>query len=107
MWLRDKGCSDTEKKLLAKAKMGVAKGGDQLLVKALQKEISALLDKESQMWQQRLRALFLKCGDRNTSYFHSKASQRFRRNRILSLKNNQNVWCTKESQIKNIAFEYY
>ena len=88
MWLRDKGCSDTEKKLLAKAKMGVAKGGDQLLVKTLQKEISALLDKEIQMWQQRLRALFLKCGDRNTSYFHSKASQWFRRNRILSLKNN-------------------
>ena len=98
---------EEKKKLLAKAEMEVAKGRDQLLVKTLQKEINTLLDKESQKWRQRLRVLFLKCGDRNTSYFHSKASQKFRRNRILDLKNNQNVWCTEESQIKNIAFEYY
>lgn len=98
---------EEKKKLLTKAEMVAAKGGDQLLVKTLRKEINALLDKESQMWQQRSRELFLKCGDRNTSYFHSKASQRFRRNRILGLKNNQNVWCTEAPQIKSIAFEYY
>lgn len=51
--------------------------------------------------------LFLKCGDRYTSYFHSKASQRFQRNRILGLRNRQNIWCTEETQIKNIAFEFY
>ena len=89
------------------AKLEAARGGDQLAVKSLQMEINSLLDKESQMWQQRSRALFLKCGDRNTAYFHSKASQQFRRNRISGLKNNMNVWCTKESQIRNIAFEYY
>ena len=71
---------EEKKKLLAKAEMGPTKGRDQLLVKTLQKEINALLDKESQMWQQRSMALFLKCGDRITSYFHSNASQRFRRN---------------------------
>ena len=71
-----------------------------MMVKSLRKEINDILDKESKMWQQRSRALFLKCGDRNTAYFHSKASQRFWRNRILGLKNNPNVWCTEESQIK-------
>ena len=89
------------------AKLEAARGGDQLAVKSLQMEINSLLDKESQMWQQCSRALFLKCGDKNTSYFHSKAFQRFRRNRILGLKNNMNVWCTEESHIRNIAFEYY
>lgn len=90
---------EEKKKLLAKAKMEAAFGGDQLVVKTLQKEINVLLDKESQMWQQYSRALSLNYGDRNTSYFHSKASQRFQRNQILRLKNIQNVWCTKESQI--------
>ncbi|XP_075655009.1 uncharacterized protein LOC142625198 [Castanea sativa] len=68
---------EERKKLLVRAEMEAAKGGDQLVVKTLQKEINVLLDKESQMRQQHSRALFLKCGDRNTSYFHSKASQRF------------------------------
>ena len=87
--------------------METAKGGDQLLMKSLQKEINSLLDKESQMWQQRSQVLFLKCGDRNTTYFHTKASQRFWRNRILGIRSSQNVWCTDENQIKNIAFEFY
>ena len=93
--------------LLSKVEMDAAKGGDPLRVKSLQMEINSMLDKENLMWQQRSRVLFLKNGDRNTAYFHSKASQRFRRNRILGLKNNQNVWCTEESQIKNIAVDYY
>ena len=93
--------------LLSKVEMDAARGGDPLRVKSLQMEINSMLDKENLMWQQRSWALFLKNGDRNTAYFHSKASQRFRRNRILGLKNNQNVWCTEESQIKNIAVDYY
>ena len=72
--------------LLSKVEMDAAKGGDPLRVKSLQMEINSMLDKENLMWQQRSRVLFLKNGDRNTAYFHSKASQRFRRNRILGLK---------------------
>lgn len=98
---------EEKKFLLSKAKMDAAKGGDPMLVKSLQLEINGILDKESQMWQQWSQALFLKCGDRNTAYFHNKASQRFQRNWILGLKNMQNVWCTEENQIKNIAVEYY
>ena len=78
-----------------------------MVVKTIQKEINDILDKENLMWQQHSRALFLNCGDRNTAYFHSKASQRFRRNRILGLRNSQNNWCTDDSQIKNIAVDYF
>ena len=59
------------------------------------------------MWEQRARALFLKCSDRDTSYFHSKASHRHHRNQIFRLRNNANAWCTEESQIKEIAVDYY
>ena len=59
------------------------------------------------MWEQQFRALFLRCGDRNTSYFHNKAYHRYRRNQISGLRNSANVWCTEKSQIKEIAIEYY
>ena len=79
---------EEKRNFLSKAEMDAAKGGDPMVVKSLQKEINDIIDKESQIWQQRSRALFLKCGDRNTAYFHNKASQRFRKNRILRLNNN-------------------
>ena len=99
---------ETKSKMLAKAELAVTRGGgDYAVVKALQLEVNALLDKESQMWEQHARALFLKCSDRNTNYFHSKASHRYRRNQISGLRNNANVWCSEVSQIKEIAVEYY
>ena len=99
---------DIKTKRLNRAELEDANGnGNADLIQSLQTELNALLDKESQMWHQRSRALFLKEGDRNTRYFHSKASQRFRRNRILGLRNEANVWCSDDSQIKEIATQYY
>ena len=76
-------------------------------VRILRSELNDLLDKESQMWQQQSRAFFLKCGDRNTNYFHSKASHRFRRKRISGLRDASNLWCTEDSVIRNIVCDYY
>ena len=68
----------TKNKLLSMAKIDAAtRKLDYDMVKVLRAELNNLLNKENQMWQQRSRALFLKCGDHNTSYFHSKASSRF------------------------------
>ena len=64
------------------------------MVRVIQVEVNELLEKESLMWQQRARMFFLKSGDRNTRYFHNKVSHKYKRNRILRLKNNDNVWCT-------------
>ena len=99
---------EKKSKLLSKAECDAACGKiGYEQVKMLRTELNDLLDKESQMWQQRSRALFLKCGDRNTSYFHSKASHRFRRNRISGLRDSSNLWCTEDNMIKNIACDYY
>lgn len=68
---------ESKGKQLSKAEVNAAKGNlDYEVVKTLRAELNDLLDKESQMWQQRSRALFLKCGDRNTSFFRSKAFHR-------------------------------
>ena len=42
---------DEKRKLLTRVELDAAKGGDQMLVKSLQKEINDILDKENQMWQ--------------------------------------------------------
>ena len=83
---------DMKSKRLNRAELEATKGNrDAYLIRSLQTELNESLDKESQIWHQRSRALFLREGDRNTRYFHSKASQRFRRNRILGLRNESNV----------------
>ena len=95
-------------KLLSKAEIDAVKGRlDYEKVRILRLELNDLLDKESQMWQQQSRAFFLKCGDRNPNYFHSKASHRFRRNKISGLRDASNLWCTEDSVIRNIACDYY
>ena len=59
------------------------------------------------MWQQRARALHLKCGDNNSRFFHNKASQRFRRNRIMGLMDDTNSWCSDTTQVAEIIVEFY
>lgn len=46
-------------------------------------EINLLMDKEAKMWAQRSLVLWLKDGDKNTRFFHSKASQ-WRRNNYIN-----------------------
>jgi hypothetical protein len=49
--------------------------------------IEKLLEQEEIRWSQRSRANWLQNGDRNTSYFHSFATARKKRNYIKKLKN--------------------
>ena len=54
-------------------------------VRILKREVYDLMVKEDCMWHQRSRVDWLKFGDLNTSYFHSRASQHNRRNFISKL----------------------
>ena len=66
---------EQKRKKLAQAERVACSGGSVILMKKLEKKINVLLDKEAQMWGQRAKVQWLKDGDRNTRFFHSKASQ--------------------------------
>ena len=52
-------------------------------------QLDDLLLKQEIYWAQRSRVAWLKHGDRNTKFFHSKASQQRRRNYIKGIMNSQ------------------
>ena len=55
-------------------------------------ELNCWLDKEDTMWKQRSRLNWFKEGDRNTRFFHAKASSRFQKNLIEGIYNDEGLW---------------
>lgn len=58
----------------------------------MEDELSKLLEKEEAYWRQRSRAIWLKEGDKNTSFFHNKANQRQKRNTIKKTRDQHGNW---------------
>ena len=63
-----------KKKLLAHAEAWSMAGGNRKLVKKLKGEVYELMVKEDILWQQCSCVEWLKSGDFNMSYFHSRAT---------------------------------
>ena len=59
------------------------------------------------MWLQRSRVSWLKEGDKNTSYFHKKASGRRRQNHISKIKNSEGSTVDDEEGIAQIFNQYF
>ncbi|KAK2404541.1 hypothetical protein QL285_053869 [Trifolium repens] len=66
-----------------------------------------LLHTEEIIWRQRSRAVWLKEGDRNTKFFHGKASQRKKVNQIKKLKDSQGVWCHGEDNVERLLIDHF
>ena len=98
---------ERKRKELSKAEKRAISGGDSGPMKTLQEKINLLLDKEATMWRQRAKILWLKDGDKNTKFFHSKASQRRRRNYIIRLHDAGSNWCTNQQQINDTIVNFY
>ena len=45
-------------------------------IRDLRRDINTLLHQDEMFWRQRLRAIWLLAGDKNTKFFHQRASQR-------------------------------
>ena len=58
----------------------------------VRKALNCWLDAENTMWHQRAKHMWITDGDRNTSFFHQKASNRRQRNIIHGLTDDNGTW---------------
>ena len=76
-------------------------------INAIRKEINEMLDDKEIKWNQRSKIQWLTFGDRNTKYFHYKASQRRKKNEIRGLLDGEGNWCKEKIDIANIVVSYF
>ncbi|KAK8684407.1 hypothetical protein V6N13_040437 [Hibiscus sabdariffa] len=70
-------------------------------------ELKSLLDKDEQYWAQCSRVNWLQFGDRNSAYFHARASGRKKKNRIRGPFDEMNIWTDKQDEVANVAVRYF
>lgn len=98
---------EMKRKQLKQAEKIVIQGADIDRMRQLKQEINLLLDKEAKMSSQRSRVMWLKDGDRNTKFFHSKATQRRSKNYIRKLHDASGRWCTQRAQVVDTIVNFY
>jgi hypothetical protein len=76
-------------------------------IRRVSSELDELLHREEMMWRQRSRIDWLKEGDRNTKFFHRKASWRQNKNKIERIKDARGVWLDNPDEIKANTNQFF
>ncbi|KAL0364052.1 UNVERIFIED_CONTAM: putative mitochondrial protein [Sesamum angustifolium] len=74
---------------------------------ALRQELEHRAAREETVWRQHSKALWLREGDRNTSFFHRRASQRFQTNLIARIKDSSGEWVEDVDGIRRYIISYF
>ncbi|XP_050277977.1 uncharacterized protein LOC126719473 [Quercus robur] len=81
--------------------------GLNLKIRELKKEICDLEDKENRMWFQRSKVLWAANGDKNSKFFHCRATQRMRKNSILNIRNEDGGWSSDSEAVAETLTAYF
>ena len=76
-------------------------------INIVRRQLNELMAREEHMWRQRAQVQWLTEGDKNTRYFHVKASQRRQRNETRGIYNIAGQWMENQHDIKQIAVSYF
>uniref|UniRef100_A0A803QSM5 Reverse transcriptase domain-containing protein n=1 Tax=Cannabis sativa TaxID=3483 RepID=A0A803QSM5_CANSA len=76
-------------------------------LKEREKELNGYLAKDELFWKQRSREIWLAHGDRNTIFFHQKASSRRKKNQINGLFDQNLNWRSSKEEIEQIICEHF
>lgn len=98
---------EKKQKHLVQVEVQAIRGGNPNRVRQLERDINLLMYKKAKMWAQRSRVLWLKDGDNNTRFFHSKASQRRQKNYITGLFDDSGSWTTQPTRISTTVMIFY
>ena len=85
----------------------VQTNGDPREIRRLSDSIHELLYKKELLWLQLSRISWLKEGDRNTKFFHSRSVWRARKNKIKKLKDDDGAWQTTPSVMELTATSFF
>ena len=96
-----------QKKKLKDLKNGFCHLDSGVDIRRIEREIDNILLDEEVYWKQRSRADWLKEGDKNTSFFHSKASTRKNKKKIRSLEDESRKWTKNEEEVEQLFYEYF
>ena len=73
----------------------------------LSKRMDKLLQKQEIFWAQRSRINWLKHGDKNTNFFHAKATQRRNKNHIRGIQNVHGQWVENLEEVVEVTLAYF
>ncbi|KAA3483070.1 reverse transcriptase [Gossypium australe] len=77
------------------------------LLREYRSRLNFIYAREQMYWEQRSRVQWLKQGDRNTKFFHAKATGRLKKNRIEKIKDENGTWVTDSKDICMAARNYF
>ncbi|KAL0355535.1 UNVERIFIED_CONTAM: hypothetical protein Sradi_4000400 [Sesamum radiatum] len=90
-----------------KMQQGIITATTNQKIEQARKNLDELLIMEELIWKQRAKAPWLKEGDRNTTFFHAKASERKHKKVIKRLKDDTGRQIEAELGVRRVILEYF